>query len=158
MNRPLGITVLAVLSFIGCSFYLVLTWLSLFHQPLLASLLRGLSPGGSGPEVQLTMGALLPVYYLVSLVLSIFLSLGLWKLWNWTRIVLLLMIAISFIAGIVTAPGVFHAATAGAVGLWVLRISLCIFVGWYLLSRNVRAAFRQVKTATTDQNMLRAGV
>src|SRR5207245_2655645 len=57
-KRPWGVTLLSVLSFISVGSYLVLTVLAVAFPGALRSLLEGLSPQGSGPEVLLNMGRL----------------------------------------------------------------------------------------------------
>jgi hypothetical protein len=141
-----GITVLSVLGFISVAQYAVLAVLALVNPPAVAALLHALSPGGSGPEVQLRLGAFLPVYYLVSMGLTSFVAYGFWKLRNWTRVVILVLIAVSLVAGLATAPSVMHSGSAGALLLWLVRIGLCLGFGWYLMSGRVRTAFRGVQS------------
>jgi hypothetical protein len=142
-RRPLGITILAVLSFVTIALYGVLLAMSVAAPGALAALLKALSPGGSGPEMQLQMGRALPFYYVFGLLLSIAIAVGLWKLQQWARIVVLVMLGISAAGLFATAAGVFRGG-AGAIALWLLRLGLCALVRGYLFSGGVRAAFRRV--------------
>lgn len=71
------------------------------------------------------------------------LAMGFWRLWNWTRIVVLAMIAISLAVMVAEVPLLLKTPTTGAIVLTLVRLALCVLVGWYLLSRPVQEAFRQ---------------
>src|SRR5258706_5886476 len=141
-TRPLGITIMSGLSFVGVASSLVLAMLALFAPAALDAVLRSLSPSGAGPEkIHEAMGAFLPVYYLVTATLGAALGVGFWKLWNWTRIVTLVLIGISLAALPFQIALVLQAPSASAVALTAFRLSLCALWGWYLLRPSVRAAF-----------------
>ncbi len=142
-KRPLGITILAVLSGVGVAQYAVLAALAVFDRATLDGLLRAMSPSGAGPEqLHNAMGAWLPVYYLAMTGLSGVMTLGFWRLWNWVRMVILAMMAISVVLMLGELPGLLAAPTANAIGLTLLRLGLCVLWAWYLLRRPVREAFR----------------
>ena len=141
--RPLGITIMAVLLFVNVATYAVLAALSLLNTQALTAILRVLSPGGSGPAgVHLGMGKFLPVYYVFSMVLVGWVAMGFWKLWNWSRILVLAMIGLSLVFLLGTEIAVASSGSAAAITLFLVRLGLCLLVGWYLLSRNIRNAFR----------------
>ena len=145
-QRPLGITIFALLGFLQVAIYATLATLALVNHEALAAVLHALSPGGSGPEkAHLAMGKLLPVYYGAMMLLVVPWSIGFWKLWNWTRWVTIAMIAFSFVVLLATAHvGALRDGGAGAMALFLLRLGLCVGFGWYLLSAGVRAAFTGV--------------
>ena len=141
-TRPLGITILSLLSFLNVAVYATLATLSIVNPRALSALLRGLSPGGSGPaDLHFRMGSFLPLFYILAGVAIGFVALGFWKLWNWARLAMLALIGLSLV-GLVTveAKGI-PSGGAAALGLFVLRLGLCLLIGWYLLSRKVHAAF-----------------
>ena len=140
-TRPFGITLLAALSVVGAAFDLLLLALAILRPDLLAAVLKALSPGGSGPEMQLKFAGVLPFYYAFTFALSVAIAVGFWKLQNWARYVVLVLIGLSFLGVLAGAPGAFRAATAGAIALSLVRTALCVLVGGYLLSTKVRAAF-----------------
>ncbi len=148
-KRPLGITLFAVLGFMQVAVYATLAVLALVNHAALAAVLHSLSPGGSGPEkMHLAMGKLLPVYYATMMLVALPWSIGFWRLWNWTRWVSVAMIAVSFVVLLATAD-IAHLRSdgVGAIGLYMLRLGLCLGFGWYLLSGKVSAAFRRVSPA-----------
>ena len=142
-QRPLVITIFALLGFLQMAIYAALAVLALVNHEALAAVLHGLSPGGSGPEkIHLAMGKLLPLYYVAMMLPVVPWSIGFWKLWNWTRWVTIVMIAFSFVVLLATANvSALLEGGAGAMALFVLRLGLCVGFGWYFMSRKVRDAF-----------------
>lgn len=142
-KRPLGITIVALLSGLGVAQYAVLAALAVFDRATLDGLLRALSPSGAGPEaVHNAMGRWLPLFYLAMTGLSGAMALGFWRLWNWVRLVMLGMMAVSLVLMLGELPGLFAAPSANAIGLTLLRVGLCLLWAWYLMRRPVREAFR----------------
>jgi len=151
-RRPVLITIFAALSFVATAQYVVLAVLWLVYRPALVAFLHALSPGGSGPEkVHLAMGRFEPVYYVVMAVVTALLGRGLWKLQNWTRIFMLVMVGISLIALVATSKLALGSGSASAIALWLLRAGLCLTFITYLASGKVRGAFRNSKRAAAAQ-------
>jgi hypothetical protein len=145
-TRPVGITVLSISSWVGVAWMALLTGLSVWRPETHAALLRSLSPGGSGPaDVHLGMGRLLPLYYLAMTAASAALALALWRLRNWARLVVLATVGLSLVGLIASTTRLGRGASAGAWALFLVRIGLCFWVGSYLMSRRVRAAFRTAR-------------
>ncbi len=145
-TRPIGITIFAVLFAVNAAFYVVLATVAVFNRSALIALLHALSPSGAGPEPLYTaMGRLLPLYYVAMVIVTTALAMGFWRLWNWTRIVVLAMIAISLVLMVKEVPLLVAAPTPGAIALTLVRVALCLLVGWYLFSRPVRHAFRHAQ-------------
>lgn len=145
-TRPIGLTIFAVLFAVNVAFYMVLATLAVFNRNALIALLHALSPSGVGPELLHTaMGHLLPVYYAAMAAVTGALAMGFWRLWNWTRIVVLAMIAISLVLMVKEVPLLVAAPTPGAIALFLVRVALCLLVGGYLFSRPVRHAFRHAQ-------------
>lgn len=143
--RPRGMTVMAALTALNVPVFAALAALWIVNRDALAAVLTALSPGGSGPaKVQLGMGTLLPAYYLAGMVMTAAVATGLWKLWNWARVVVLAMVGVSALSLATGVLGVVRDGTAGAVALFGLRVGLCALVGWYLMSARVRRAFRPI--------------
>ena len=147
-SRPVSITIISVLWFLDAAFYAVLAVLSIFNHDALAALLGAISPGGAGPAaVHLAMGRLEPVYYVAMTLITGALAWGFWNLWNWSRIVALVLIGVN-LAGASIAPFIMaqsESSVLNAASLVRVAVSVLIglLVGWYLLSAKVRAAFRK---------------
>jgi hypothetical protein len=145
-SRPLGITILVILSFLNMAAYASLAVLSIVNRDALAEVLRAISPGGAGPAaVHLAMGKFLPVYYVALLLLVGALGLGFWKLWNWTRIVTLALIAVSLCGAAAQSLNIMQSGSSSAGAMFWVRIASSVLIsvlfGWYLLTAKVRAAF-----------------
>jgi hypothetical protein len=144
--RPLGITILAVLSFLNMALYAPLAVLSIVNRDALSAVLRAISPGGAGPAaVHLTMAKFLPGYDVAFLLLIGALGLGFWKLWNWTRIVALALMAVSLCGAAAQAFKFIQSGSTPAGAVFWVRIAssvlISVLIGWYLLTAKVRAAF-----------------
>ena len=67
------------------------------------------------------MGRFLPLYYGTMMGVSAILALGFWKLWNWTRVVVLVLIGVTLIAVVPEGIRIVHGGTPGVIALFLLR-------------------------------------
>ena len=141
-KRPLGVTLLAVLSFISVGTYLMLMFLSLFAPETVRSLLEGLSPQGSGPVMLLSMGRILGIYFAAMALLGGLFGYGMWTLRNWARWVTIVLSAISLVATVAGLIGIGTGMSVSAILVGLFRIGLCLLVLWYMWVPGVRLAFR----------------
>ena len=142
--RPIGITILAVLLGLNVALYVVLAALALFSRNSLMTFLHALSPSSAGPEaIHTAMGGLLPLYYGIMVGVTAALALGFWRLWNWARIVMLGIIALSLVLMATEVRPLLTTPSAGAIGLTLVRVALSVLWLWYLLCRPVRDAFHE---------------
>jgi len=149
-RRPLGITVGAILFAANAAYYVGFAALAILNRDGLRSVLRALSPSGRGPEAaQMAMGRLLPLYYVLMAGVTITLAIGFWKLWNWSRIVVLALLGLSLLSLIGEVRPLIAGPTSSAIAMTVLRLGLIAVVGWYLLRGSVRDAFRRQKVRAT---------
>src|SRR5262245_17212534 len=143
-RRPLGITVLALSFWVSVPWMALLGGLWLVDPAAHEAIIRGLSPGGSGPAgIHLGMGALLPFYYFGMTAGMAALAVGLWRLRNWARLVVLAMVGASLLGLLASAESLWRAADAGAWALFLVRVALSVAVIGYLVGRRVLNAFRQ---------------
>ncbi len=141
--RPIGVSILAVLYFVGAASYIALATISIVNRDLLRRILEALTPGGgAGPAPLLRMGAMLPLYFLVMVGVSAALGLGMWNLKNWARIITLILIGLSLVGTMVEMAPVLSHLSVGALLLDLLRLCLSIFFAWYLFRPAIRAAFK----------------
>jgi hypothetical protein len=126
---------------VNVAFYAVLLAFAMFYRPGLVAILKTLSPGGTGPQMQLEVGRLLPVYDAIAMVGTGLVAMGIWKLWNWSRVVALVLTGFSFVKFVVSegATGL-RPGGGGAMALTLGRPGLCAPVIWYLCSLEVRKA------------------
>jgi hypothetical protein len=73
------------------------------------------------------------------------LGVGFWKLWNWTRIVALALMAVSLCGAAAQAFKFIQSGSTPAGAVFWVRIAssvlISVLIGWYLLTAKVRAAF-----------------
>lgn len=141
MERPTGVTVLAVLSFIGAAFS-ILGALGTF-------LLGGLgmaTMGGQRPGMGMLMagmGAFAGVIFLCLAALYAIVGVGLWKLLGWGRILAIMLVG----AGMVFAlMGLFSAVIHFRIllALWqIIVVAIDVWILWYLTRPHVKQAFAQ---------------
>jgi hypothetical protein len=138
MQRPTGVTVLAVLAFIGAAFCLLGALFFMIGGAAMSQL-GGSSMGGGAMFAGL--GALAGVFILGFAVLYAVVGFGLWKLQNWARILALIGAAVGTLIGLLRILGAlahFHP------GIVVLNLIVCAFDIWiltYLLKPHVKQAF-----------------
>jgi hypothetical protein len=141
-NRPVGVTILVAIDFLGVAFYLVLAMLFLANREQGTKLLEGMSGAGTGPAPLLRTGAFLPFYFLTMAIFTGVLGWGLWKLKNWARIILLVIIGLSLFGAAIHIIAVWSYPTAGGFAVALLRVAVAIVIFGYLSSAPVRDAFR----------------
>jgi hypothetical protein len=141
-KRPWGVSLMAVLYFIGAGFYVVLLSMALAVPTALHALLNGLSPQGSGPAILLNLGRVLAIYFTIMIVVAGLLGYGMWALKNWSRLITAFITAVSLIVGIVFFVRIASGVNPSTLLLELFRVGLCVLVLWYLWRPNVRAAFR----------------
>ena len=137
MERPTGVTILAVLAFIGAGL-LVFAALGLLMMGGVILSRMAATPIGMMGGVGV---AFVSVFFLAIAVLYVVVGVGLWKLLNWARILTIVLVGLSTIIHILGVLGAlvhFHPL------LFVWRaIVLALFV-WiivYLLKPDVKQAF-----------------
>lgn len=140
MARPTGVTILAVLSFLGAGLCL-LAAAGMFLMGSSAGLAAMAGRGGNMGGPLAAMGAFAGIACLILAALYLVNGIGLWKLLGWARLltILLILLGIVFeVMGIVRALGGMH------VGIIVWELILIAIDAWilmYLFKPHVKAAF-----------------
>ena len=144
MNRPVGVTILAIVCFIFTALCVIGGILAIAGGGFIATLINQSGGQGSAGAAGLLagLGAAIAVFFLIGAAINALVGWGLWKLKEWARIVAIVLAAIS---ALFQALGVFgsllHFNILGI--LWsgfVLAIDALII--WYLLKPEVKAAFQ----------------
>ncbi|MHB8526150.1 MAG: DUF2127 domain-containing protein [Candidatus Acidiferrales bacterium] len=138
MARPTGVTILAVLSFLGAGLC-VLAAAGMFLLGT-AGMAAMASEGRSiGPLA--AMGASAGIACLVLAVLYVVNGTGLWKLQGWARILTIILVAIGVIFGVM---GIVRSLAPLMVGMLLFHVILIAIDGWilmYLFKPHVKQAF-----------------
>jgi len=144
MQRPGGVTVIAVIDFIGSGLLVLAGIAAFFGGAFIGALVGGsASRSGAGAGVGMMIGAFLGFFLLLLACISGVTGWGLWSLKEWARIVQIVLAAL----GVITR--LFSIMTVMAHGrIFGLPFSLLFlaYYGWviyYLIQPEVRAAFLQ---------------
>jgi hypothetical protein len=138
MERPTGVTILAVLYFLGAACLVLLGILSIVG----GSLLSGLAHGGGPASALFAMGGVfIGAILLVLAVLDVAIAVGFLKLQNWARIVAIILTGIGVLFGLL---GLVTMLAHLMVFLLIFRLVVLAIEVWilvYLFQANVKQAF-----------------
>ncbi|MGA3295017.1 MAG: DUF2127 domain-containing protein [Candidatus Acidiferrales bacterium] len=137
MERPTGVTILAVLGFIGAGLLVLLALgCLLMGGVILARMARG--PMGMIGGIGI---AFVAVFCLIFAALYVVIGVGLWKLQNWARILTIVLVGLGLVIqalGLLGALAHFHPI------LFVWRaifVAIDVWIVVYLLKPHVKQAF-----------------
>src|SRR2546421_1649861 len=144
MNRPVGVTILAILCFIGTALCVIGGIGVMAGGGFIANLINQSGGQGSAGAAGLLagLGAAVGVIILIFGAVYALVGWGLWKLKEWARIVTIVLVAIG---ALFQALGVFgsllHFNIFGILwaGFW---LAVDVLIIWYLLKPEVKAAFQ----------------
>ncbi|HEY4677860.1 MAG TPA: hypothetical protein VIJ01_11895 [Candidatus Angelobacter sp.] len=144
MGRPVGVTILAILNFIGAAFCLLGGIGMILGGGFIATMLSQQGQGSAGAAGILAgLGAAAGVFIIIMAGISALLGFGLWKLKGWARIITIVLYGISAALQLLGLLGSLAHFNAFAVIWSVFWIAVDAFVIWYLLKPEVKAAFQQ---------------
>jgi hypothetical protein len=147
MVRPTGVTVLAVLDFIGAAFCVLAGLGMMLGGGFIASMLSQQQGGSAG--LMAAIGAAAGVIFLVIAAVAILLGWGLLKLKEWARIITIVLAGLGALGALIALATVFAHFAAVAMFVVLCRLAINGLIIWYLLQPHVRAAFQgaQVRAA-----------
>ena len=140
MGRPVGVTILAVLNFIGAAFCLLGGIAMILGGGVIATLLSQQGAGASG--ILAGLGAAAGVFIIIVGGIGALVGFGLWKLKGWARIVSIVLFAISAVMQLLGLLGSLAHFNVFAVVWSLFWVAVDAFVIWYLLKPEVKAAFQ----------------
>lgn len=150
MGRPVGVTILAILDFLGALACIGLGIL-MFLGGGLGAIAGARASDGSGGFGALigALGAAAGVVFLICGVIGFFLGWGLWKLKNWARIVTIILTALNIAFSLFGLVGVVTHFNVISFVFTLVFLALYALIIWYLLTADVKAAFQggQAKSA-----------
>lgn len=134
IERPKGITVLAVLYFLGAVFILVSRTITLSRIPVSQDL---------PSDVAIAPGQLAFLVALALLAVCIlgWLGLGLWRLRNWARHVTIVVQACALIASSIRVLGALVDGSVFEFFNSLLGCLIAVWIFWYLFQPGVKKAF-----------------
>lgn len=145
MERPAGVTVLAVLSFLGAAFLLIAGLLSFAGGGLIAGALRD----SVGAGVMAGIIGAIGIIMLLFAALYFITGYGLWALKPWGRMLTIILVGISLAFGVL---GLLGGMMHFRVMLVMWRMFWCaidVLVLWYMFTPEVKRAFGEGVTPAT---------
>lgn len=146
MQRPTGVTVIAVIDFVGAGLLLLGALGAVFGGTFLGSFIGGMSgrTGTSGAALGFVIGAIIAVVMLFLAAVSALVGWGMLNLKEWARIVQIIIAAIGIISRL-GSLALVHTPMMGIFGAWALVVlGYYIWVVYYLVQPQVRAAFQPI--------------
>lgn len=142
MERPAGVTILALLEFLIAALLIFFALASAMGVSMLGAILsRTREIGAPGFALFAGAGFLLAFFLLVPAVLFVVLGFGLWNLRNWARVITMVL-AVLGVAG--ASIGLLWALThLRVIGVMFssVRLSIDLLVLWYLSQSTIRRYF-----------------
>lgn len=139
MERPTGVTVLAILNFLGAACMVMVGLLFMLGLGL-AGLGAGQQSAG-GMAFLMGLGAIAGVIFLIFAVIAIVVGIGLWRLRNWARILTIILAAISLLP---LLPGLMLSMLSLEIFSMMFQLAFAGFYGWiiwYMVQPQVKRAF-----------------
>ncbi len=149
MNRPTGVTVIAVLYFIGAAFCILGGLGMILGGGFLASIISKsqANGAGAGAGIMAGLGAALGIGLLVGAAIAALLGWGLLKLKEWARITVIVLASLGLVLGVLGLLGALaHFAVILLFGV-VVRVAINGCILWYLLQPDVKVAFQRAQSA-----------
>jgi len=139
MERPTGVTILAVLYFIGTA---ILAICGLFFFVLGGSMLSGMAQsGGPWSTILAAGGAVVGALFLVFALLQLALGIGFIKLQNWARVVAIVLTGIAVLFGAIGMLSLLAHVMVFALVVRVITLAIQIWILVYLFKPHVKQAF-----------------
>jgi hypothetical protein len=146
MDRPTGVTIIAVLGFIGAGLSL-LAGLGMFLGGAVLSSMAGRPGMGMIAGIG---GAFVGIVFLGIAAVYLVTAIGLWKLQDWARI---LTVVLSIIGAVLNGFGMLRAMLHLHIfGLFIqaIFVAIDVWVAVYLLQSNVKQAFVENRTLASS--------
>nr|HEV7953790.1 hypothetical protein [Candidatus Acidoferrales bacterium] len=149
MQRPTGVTIIAVLDFIGAAGLLILGLLTFAGGSFIAGLFSAAATANGATTAtpaagwMAGIGIFLGAIFLAFAIFFIFVAIGLLKLKNWARITTIVLSAL----GLLTNLNGFRGGMAGGIAGPIVGLAINILIIWYMLQPNVKTAFGQTAAA-----------
>ena len=149
MNRPSGVTAIAILFFV---FMVLLVLCAIgafvggaFVASIIASAAQQRGAGMAGAGVGAVIGGVIGVFLLIFAALNAICGFGLWKMKEWARILTIVLCGIGACFGALgMMAGMLHFNIL--LMFWRLAwLALDVIIVWYLLQPQVKAAFAQAQ-------------
>ena len=138
MERPTGVTILAVLYFIGTAFLAICGLLFIVGGSMLSGLAQS---GGPGSALFAAGGAVVGAFFLVLALLELAIGIGFIKLQNWARVVAVVFTGIAVLFGALGMFSMLAHVMVFALTIRLITLAIQIWILVYLFKPHVKQAF-----------------
>jgi hypothetical protein len=145
MGRPVGVTVIAVLDFVGAGFCVLAGLGMMLGGGFIATMMSQQQAGAAGAGLVGVLGAAAGVFFLACAAIAALLGWGMLKLKSWARIVTIILAVLGAVGALFALFGVLAHFAAIGVFFVLCRLALNGWIIWYLLQPHVKAAFEGVQ-------------
>jgi len=144
MARPTGVTVIAVLDFIGAGLCALAGLAVIFGAGFMGAMLGQGQASGSAQAGGLVamLGGALGIVLLIIAAISALIGWGMLGLKSWARIVQIVFAVLGLLGALMALMNFSSAILLGM----IIRIAINGWILWYLLQKDVAAAFGQSQT------------
>jgi|HubBroStandDraft_1064217.scaffolds.fasta_scaffold311449_2 hypothetical protein len=138
MERPTGVTILAVLYFLGTAFLGICGLLFIVGGSFLSGLAQS---GGPGSALFAAGGAVVGAFFLVLALVELALGIGFIKLQNWARVVAIVFTGIAVLFGALGMFSMLAHVMVFALTTRLITLAIQIWILVYLFKPHVKQAF-----------------
>jgi len=138
MERPTGVTIIAVLYFIGTAILGLFGLLFIVGGSMLSGLAQS---GGPGSAIFAAGGALVGAVFLVLALLELVIGIGFIKLQNWARVVAIVLTGIAVLFGVLGLFSLLAHVMVFALMIRLIILAIQIWILVYLFKPHVKQAF-----------------
>ena len=138
-QRPTGVTIIAVLAFLGAALLVLGALFSLLGGMLVSTMAASRMGALAGVGA-----AVIAVFLLIAAVVDIVVGVGLWKLKNWARIITIVLTGIGLLGSVLSIISPFGQIHVFFFVFLIRRLILAAiyaWILWYLFQPNVKQAF-----------------
>lgn len=144
MGRPTGVTVIAILDFLGAGLCILGGLGLMFGGGFIASIInqQGGQAGAGAAGILAGIGVMVGIFCLLIAAVDIILAVGLLKLKEWARIITIVLTGIFGALGVLGLLGGFIHFNLFATVIRLCVLGIQAFIIMYLLKPEVKAAFQ----------------
>ena len=141
MERPTGVTILAILSFIGAGLMALGACAMFFLGAAgMAAAAGGRAMGGG---MLAALGAFAGVAFLILAVIYVVNGIGLWKLFGWGRLLMIVLVTIGIIFGLFSLVKAISMMHIGQIVWGLIVLAIDVWILTYMFKPHVKRAFGQ---------------
>ena len=143
MDRPTGVTILAILNFLGAGLYILIGLGFMLGMGIIGAMVgqSGQEGAGGGMAMLAGLGAIAGIVFIVLSLIPLAIGIGLWKLKNWARQVTIVLMLLRLL---LLAPGLLISLLRSdlvGLGLQLLFAGVYGWILWYLYQPHLKQLF-----------------